>query len=78
MRLAGLSSTLVLEPAEAACRGAGCRVPFRGVRLGMRAPGPRRHDGPKPPLRQSGAEGVDVIGPVRDQAGQQGIRPRLR
>ena len=31
---------------------------------------PRRNDGLNVPLRPPGAEGVAVIGPIRDQAGQ--------
>ena len=45
-----------------------------GRGLGMRAPGPGRNDGLNTPPRQLGAEGVAVIGFVRDQAGQQRVR----
>ena len=38
-------------------------------------PAPGRNDGLDAPLRQPCAEGVAVIGPVRDQAGQGRVRP---
>ena len=58
----------MLEPAEAACHGAR-PVPHRILGLGMRAPGPGRNDGLEAPTRELGAEGVAVIGLIRDQAG---------
>ena len=59
-----------LEPAAAACPGVARRVPFRGVRLGVRSSAPDRKDGLEAPLRDPGAEGVAASGPIRDQAGQ--------
>ena len=58
------------EPADAPFHGVARLVPFRFVRLGVQASVPGRKDGFDAPLREPGAEGVAVIGPVRDQAGQ--------
>ena len=60
----------LLEPTEAPFHGVARRVPFRGVGLGAREPGPGRNDGLAVLLCQLGAEDVAVIGSVRDQAGQ--------
>ena len=59
-----------LEPADAPFHGVAHRVPFRIVGLGVRAPGSVRNDGLNTPPRPPGAEGVAVIDPIRDQAGQ--------
>ena len=67
-----------LEPAAAACRGVARLIPFRGVRLGVRAPAPGRHDDLEAPLREPGAEGVAAIGPVDAQAGPRRVRPGFR
>ena len=48
-------------------------VPFQVVGLGGCAPG--RNDGPDALPRPSGAQGVNVIGPVRDQARPRRVRP---
>ncbi len=46
-------------------------VPGRGVR----APGPGRNNGLNALPRLLGAQGIDIIGRVRDQAGQRRVRP---
>ena len=62
------------EPAEIPCYGVARWVPFRGG-AGVRAPVPGRNDGLDAPLRPPRAEGVAVVGPVGDQAGQRRVRP---
>ena len=61
---------LVLELAEAPFHGVARLVPFRVVGLGVQTPVPGRNDGLNALLFQPGAEGVAVVGPVREQAGQ--------
>ena len=63
------------EPTEAPFHGVARRVPFLVVGLGVRAPVSGRNDGFDAPLRPPRAEGVAVIGPVGDQAGQGRVRP---
>ena len=75
--VAGSHASPVLEPADAPFHGVACRVRFRGVRLGVQTSVPSRNDGLKAPLRQLDAEGVAVIGPIRDQAGQGRADPSL-
>ena len=75
--VAGGHAPPVLEPAEAPFHGLARRVPFRVVGLGVQAPAPGRKDGLDVPLRPPGAEGVAVIGPVRNQAGQGRADPGL-
>ena len=58
------------EPADAPFHGVARRVPFRVMRLGVRAPAPDRDDSLQTPLREPSAESVAVIGPIRDQTGQ--------
>ncbi len=64
-----------LEPAEAPFNGIARLVPFGVVGPGVRAPLPGGNDGLDALLLQPGAEGVAVIGPVGDQAGQGRARP---
>ena len=66
------------ESANAPFHGVARRVPFRGVGLEVRVPDPGRNDGHHALPRQLGAQGVDVIGPVRDQAGPRRVRPSSR
>ena len=63
-----------LEPAEAPFHGLARLVSFRVVGLGIRAPLPGRNDGLDALLLQPRAEGITVIGPVGDQAGQRRVR----
>ena len=68
--VAGGHAPPVREPAEAPFHRLARRVPFRVVGLGVRAPLPGGSDGLEVPLREPGAEGVAILGPIRDQAGQ--------
>ena len=52
-------------------------VPFRVVGMGVQTPALGWKDGLDAPLRQLGAKGTAVIGPVRDQAGQGRAGPGL-
>ena len=64
-----------LSQAEAPFHGLERLVSFRVVGLGVHAPLPGRNNGLDALLLPPGAEGVAVIGPVGDQAGQRRVRP---
>lgn len=66
---AGRHAAPQFEPTDAACHGVARPVPDRVARLGLRAPGPGWKDSLKAPRCPPGAAGIDVIGPVRAQAG---------
>ena len=68
--IAGGHAAPLFEPADAPFNGVARRVPFRVVGLGRGAPVPDRNDGLDALLRLPRAEGVSVLGPVVDQAGQ--------
>ena len=68
--VAGSHAAPVFELTEAPCPGVARRGTFRVAGLGVRAPASGRKDGLDVPLRPPGAEGVAVMGPVRDLAGQ--------
>lgn len=74
---AGGHALPVLEPADAPFHRVARRVPCRVVGLGVQTPAPGRQDSLNAPLRQLGAEGVAVVGPIRDQAGQGRADPSL-
>ena len=73
--IAGGRAPPPLEPAESPFDGIARLVPFGVVRPGVRAPLPGQNDGLNVPRLPSRAEGVAVIGPVGDQAGQGRPRP---
>ena len=64
-----------LSQAEVPFHGLARLVSFRVVGLGVHAPLPGRNNGLDALLLPLGAEGVAVIGPVGDQAGQRRVRP---
>ena len=74
--IAGSHAPPALEPANAPFRGVARLVPFPRAELGVRAPGPGRNDGLQALPRQSGAQGADAIGLIREQAGPRRVRSR--
>ena len=72
--IAGRHAPPPLEPAEAPFPGVARRIPFRVVGPRVRAPDPGRNGGLGVLPRPSRAEGVAIIGPIRDQAGPRRIR----
>ena len=69
--IAGGYAAPVFEPADAPFHGVARLVPFRVVvGLRIRAPLSGRNNGLGAPLHSPRAEGIAVIGPVGDQAGQ--------
>ena len=62
--IAGGHTAPLFEPAEAPFDGVTRLVPFRVVRLGVRAPLPGRNDGLGAPLRPPRAEVVAILGRV--------------
>ena len=71
--VAGGHAPPVLEPAEAPFHGVTRFVRFLVVELGVPASTLGRNDGLDGLWCQLGAEGVAVIGPVRDQVGRAGL-----
>ena len=71
--IAGGYALPVFELANVPFHGVARLVPRRIAGLGIGAPAPDRNDGLDAPLRQSRAQSVNVISPVRDHAGQRRV-----